>query len=100
MASLDDDWRLQGQEAYLDGVTLKWSKYRRPSDEWDHDHCEFCGAKFTENGTSVNEAQQFGYTTNDKYRWICMTCFDDFNGKFKWTLAKQSPNESDGAQQS
>lgn len=42
------DWRLQGQERYLKGVALALRKYQRfaPNPSWDHDHCEFCGAKF------------------------------------------------------
>lgn len=42
------DWRLQGQEKYLKGVELRWQVYRRYPEkpDWDHDHCEFCWAKF------------------------------------------------------
>jgi hypothetical protein len=43
------DWRLQGQERYLSGAKLLRKTYRgaqtRPGE--DHDHCEFCFAKFT-----------------------------------------------------
>jgi len=37
------DWRLTGQEKYLQNSTLKWQKYKMPRPKWDHDHCEFCG---------------------------------------------------------
>lgn len=40
-----NDWRLQGQEKYLKGVTLYLKKYIKIGDAWDHDHCEFCWAK-------------------------------------------------------
>lgn len=41
-----EDWRLQGQESYLKGATLVRKRYRTRSDEWEHDHCEFCWAEF------------------------------------------------------
>ena len=44
--STNGDWRLQGQEEFLQGVQLYWRHYARYSENWDHDHCEFCGVKF------------------------------------------------------
>jgi hypothetical protein len=41
----DPDWRLQGQEKYLGGVTLVRRRWQQQRPDWDHDHCEFCGAK-------------------------------------------------------
>lgn len=46
-----DDWRLHGQEKYLQGITLTWKRYRAPSATWDHDHCAFCWAKFVDAGS-------------------------------------------------
>jgi hypothetical protein len=42
----EEDWRLRGQEVYLQGATLIRKSYKAWSDEWEHDHCEFCWAKF------------------------------------------------------
>jgi len=42
----DEDWRLQGQEEYLLGATLMRKQYKAWSEDWEHDHCEFCRAKF------------------------------------------------------
>lgn len=39
---LEDDWRLQGQESYLNGKTLYWRNYSEKSQLNDHDHCDFC----------------------------------------------------------
>ncbi len=83
---MNSDWRLQGQERYLQGVTLILAKYTRYSDKWDHDHCEFCGVKFTEEGTETPDSLHQGYRTNDKYRWICPKCFNDFKESFGWTV--------------
>ena len=75
-----DDWRRQGQEKYLKGKVLTWKKY---SGHREHDHCEFCSAKFMEieGPDTLNE----GYATDDNYRWICKKCFDDFCEEFEWT---------------
>ena len=42
----EEDWRLRGQEDYLQGATLLRKQYRAWSEDWEHDHCEFCWAKF------------------------------------------------------
>jgi phage terminase large subunit-like protein len=81
-----EDWRLQGQEAYLTGATLEWRPYTRYSASWEHDHCEFCWAKFAE-PEPPSDALHEGYTTTDRYRWICATCFGDFKDRFHWQVA-------------
>jgi hypothetical protein len=76
-----DDWRRQGQEAYLRGRHLSLALYTPYRVGWDHDHCEFCGSKFSELATDLRE----GYTTDDRYYWICPKCFSDFLEEFGWT---------------
>jgi len=85
MAREDNDWRLTGNQDYLKGISLVWRRYTRYSDKWEHDHCEFCYAKFMEEPGP--EILTEGYATPDKYRWICKTCFDDFNDLFNWQVA-------------
>ena len=80
-----DDWRLQGQERYLKGASLRWAVYRPFRESSDHDHCEFCGAKFLVAGGDLTE----GYTTADEYRWICRECVEDFSEMFTWVLTPQ-----------
>jgi hypothetical protein len=80
-----DDWRRQGQERYLKGMKLVRKRYSQYREGRDHDHCEFCGAKFMESGGSKTLKE--GYTTEDEYRWICKQCFEDFKDEFKWVLA-------------
>ena len=85
------DWRLQGQERYLTGAKLAFGPYQRTrkSPAWDHDHCEFCGAKFmVEEGLDVLHE---GYHTVDECRWICATCFGDFRGQFAWEVVDVDP---------
>jgi hypothetical protein len=80
----ENDWRLTNQQSYLKGVTLIWRKYRRYSDTWDHDHCEFCWEKFMDIGDP--EVLREGYATEDDYRWICEQCFEDFKDIFNWKI--------------
>ena len=68
------DWRRQGQEQYLFGVKLFFRDYHPYRSNWEHDHCEFCGVKFSLN----KEGIQKGYSTEDGYHWICNQCFNDF----------------------
>jgi hypothetical protein len=85
----EDDWRLQGQETYLKDITLFWKTYTRYSESWDHDHCEFCWAEFTEENRS--DVLHEGYATEDNYRWICEECFEDFKDLFDWKVAQPKP---------
>ena len=84
VAADHDDWRRQGQEAYLASAVLVRRTYARYSDRWTHDHCEFCWATLTEPGQPGDLHE--GYATPDKYRWICADCFDDFHDEFRWTV--------------
>ena len=79
-----NDWRLTNQERYLKAVTLVWQAYAPASPKNDHDHCEFCWAKFMQ--TAHPETLQEGYSTPDRERWICKGCFDDFVDLFGWKV--------------
>jgi hypothetical protein len=80
-----NDWRLVGQEKYLYGATLRWKRYTPPSEEWDHDHCVFCWAKFMD--VDRPNILREGYATEDNCYWICEQCFGDFKEMFQWRLA-------------
>ena len=77
-----NDWRLRGQERYLQGVSLTKSEYKPYRDGWDHDHCEFCNAKFS---MTIDQCQTEGWSTLDKYHWICSSCYEDFKEEFEWS---------------
>jgi hypothetical protein len=78
------DWRLTNQEQYLKGATLSWRSYVPAVADNDHDHCQFCNAKFMVGGLPDTITE--GYTTLDGYRWICKACFDDFVDLFDWRV--------------
>ena len=88
-----EDWRLQGQEKYLTGVELCRKRYRRTSQAWDHDHCEFCSEKFAEEDL-IPDSLHEGYATPDSYRWICPQCFEDFKEQFQWRVVDGPPEDS------
>ncbi len=73
------------QEQFLKGVSLTLKPYSIFREEWDHDHCTFCSAKFMVPGTP--DTLHEGYTTKDNYHWVCPQCFEDFKEMFKWTVA-------------
>jgi hypothetical protein len=95
---MDDDrkWRI-GLGAHLRGATLRKAEWRAPSDDWDHDHCSCCWAKFAEfDGPGILHE---GYTSTDGHEhgeghhWICEKCFIELKFEMRWQLAASSgPN--------
>jgi len=81
---IENDWRLTNQINYLKEVDLAWRHYRPSNSGNDHDHCEFCTAKFMEGGGAG--AITDGYSTLDGCRWICKECFADFIDIFGWRV--------------
>lgn len=81
----ESDWRLMGQDEYLKGVHLNkinptnYSKQLERPELW-HEHCEFCMEKIDGNYDGIC------YVTDDKYRFICKKCYEDFKYDFKWTV--------------
>lgn len=94
------DWRLQGQDRYLRGISLQWRRCRAKSETWEHDHCFFCWTNFVDPAFSAEHQGSAptertlseGYTTTPEYRhgagyeWICADCFDEFVDTFGWRV--------------
>ena len=76
------DWRIDNAKRTF-GAVLKLTKYTRPSESWDHDHCEGCWEKFMESGPPGPLTE--GYVTEDN-RWICAECFSELKEKMQWKL--------------
>ena len=79
-----DEWREQGQEKYLSGIVFKLKPYTSLREDSDHDHCEFCGAKFS---NKLMGALHQGYVSLDGYRWVCEECMKDFKVKYKLIIS-------------
>jgi hypothetical protein len=101
MSTTPDDWRLMGQEVFLQEAVLTWEPYHAHSATWEHDHCPFCSAKFMDPQFSDAHRQHIaddpavltqGYTTTAEHEhgrashWVCETCFNDFRDRFEWRL--------------
>jgi hypothetical protein len=94
MPTTADDWRRQGQERHLPpGTVLIRTHYRQPSATWDHDHCEFCWARFMERDPGWAEpVLTEGYTTTAEHphgaesHWVCPECAADFAEELEWRL--------------
>jgi hypothetical protein len=77
------DWRIDNAKWTREAV-LRLQKYTRPSEDWDHEHCEGCWAKFMESDSS--DVLTEGYVTEDNTRWICPECFRDLHEEMGWKL--------------
>jgi hypothetical protein len=56
------DWRLGGQD-HLIGLALVRRRWTQTRSNCDHDHCEFCWAKF---GDADSADVHYGWTTPDE----------------------------------
>jgi len=81
----DGDWRLQGREQFLSNAILYWRDWHEKYAGSDHDHCEFCFAKFMDR-EDITDVLREGYTTEDQHRWVCANCAGDFAESFKFKL--------------
>lgn len=82
----EDDWRLRGQEEYLQKEEFRFKKFIPAHSSSLHAHCEFCWHKFMENPEGVKDCSQEGYCSTDEKYWVCEECFQDFQEMFKWKL--------------
>ena len=78
------DWRIDNAK-WTRGAQMRLTKYSRPNEDWDHDHCEGCWDKFMESGPP--DALTEGYVNENNDRWICPECFRDLKNEMEWKLA-------------
>lgn len=77
------DWRLMGQDKYMKNIHLnsinpkEYAKQLQEPELW-HEHCEFCMEKIDMHYDAVC------YCSDDKYRFVCETCYNDFKSDFNW----------------
>ena len=67
------------QDRYLKDLYFTFADYR-PTEGNDHDHCEFCGTKFSLN---IEGSLTSGWCDIQRYRWVCESCFKDFEQPLK-----------------
>lgn len=67
---------------YLHNKTLRYMVYPDTGIRGDHDHCEVCWTRF-----SIYEGDEHsGFYEEDRCRWICKECYNDFKDLFGWKL--------------
>lgn len=94
MASPEKQWRIDNA-SHLIGMRLQFRHFTKWSENWDHDHCAACWAKFSD----VNGAEIYheGYATCEDYpkaalyEWVCRTCFDDLKDDMQWSTTDARP---------
>jgi len=89
----NNDWRLSGQESYIQDKAVRLQKFcvRANHEQWDHEHCIFCWQKIVEDPSKYPipaEVITEAYTTEDEKHWICPQCFSDFQERFQLKLMK------------
>ena len=87
-----NDWRLTEQAEFLGGATFERKRWN-PREGDDHDHCEFCWAKFAEPHPAEPDPVQIGYSAAgpphdpqpNRY-WVCEKCFEDFREQLRFEV--------------
>lgn len=79
-----DDWRLRGQEEYMQGRQFTYKKFVGNGGSNEHEHCEFCWHKFMEYPEGMKDCSNEGYCSMDGKYWVCEECFKDFKDEFSW----------------
>lgn len=70
------------QDSFLAGKRLTYTRFTATPDK-DHEHCNLCGAKFSERG---GLDLSHGYTTPDGIAWICPECLLFYSDRYGWKV--------------
>jgi len=58
----ENDWRLSmGQGEGMTNREFYYKDFVKPSENWDHEHCVFCGHKFMENPEGLKDYSKQEY---------------------------------------
>jgi hypothetical protein len=85
-----NQWKIDNARR-LSGCMLHLQPYKRWSNDWYHDHCAACWAKFAD--FEGPEVLHEGYATGPDhpkgtgYAWVCPLCFEELADMLKWKSA-------------
>ena len=94
------------QEWYRDTEWLhetfwRWEAYRKPSPQWNHEHCVFCEQLIVEPECKSVNAQHEDWTTtflhpegDIGYEWVCQSCFEQLCDTFAWGIITPTQSET------
>jgi hypothetical protein len=85
---LGRDGGINPREQRYEGARLLWKAYYRWDDNWDHDHCVFCGATLSLEEPDVLKAGYAvqGGSHGDDYHWVCGPCADERREPFGFEI--------------
>lgn len=75
------EWNLQ--KDFCRKKRLIWKAY--PADR-EHDHCEFCWAKFWADPQADEGCLKAGFVIEGTDCWVCEECFEIFKDYFDWEI--------------
>ena len=84
--TMEEDWRITNQERFLMEKELYHIQFVKHSEQWDHEHCEFCSATFSDSEGDLHEGYCTEPSNTATANWICPDCFEDFKERFKWEV--------------
>jgi hypothetical protein len=97
------DWWYVNARRWQD-IPFSWKQWDRPSENWTHDHCEYCQAcicdhreRFPEWKSAHEERgcyrhAYFAELEKGKYIWVCRNCFKRIQSEFGWTVVGAAPD--------
>ena len=92
----DKQWRIETGR-HLIGAALRKRRWVGRGEEWDHEHCDCCWAKFAEwEGPDI---QHEGYVTvsdadsKTAGHWVCEQCLQDLQVEMDWRLLPSTKSE-------
>ncbi len=76
---------------YLIGCAFMRKPYRKPNEEWEHDHCEVCWRTIAEIMREDIIRDGYASIATEKwkadYHWICPECFAKHKEFMRWKEA-------------
>jgi len=78
---------------YLVGAVFLRKPYRKPREDWDHDHCQVCWKTLAEfEGENVIHEGYASLATEKwpaDYHWVCPECFEQYGNRMNWNCTTQ-----------
>ena len=67
---------------------LYYIAFNKLSEQWDHEHCEFCWTRFSDFEGDLHEGYCTQPSNTEKAHWICPECYNDFKERFRWKIRR------------
>jgi hypothetical protein len=75
---------------YLIGCVFMRMPYRKPREDWEHDHCAACWRTIAEIEGEDIAHEGYASIATEKwkadYHWICPECFEQHREHMRWAV--------------